>query len=62
MINQLKQGTLIIVLLLLLPLCIFAQNKNKPNILWLTSEDNSADWLGCYQLIAYRLLNITIRG
>lgn len=46
--NQLKQSTLIIVLLLLLPLCIFAQNKNKPNILWLTSEDNSADWLGCY--------------
>ena len=21
---------------------------DKPNILWLTSEDNSAEWLGCY--------------
>ena len=20
----------------------------RPNILWLTSEDNSASWLGCY--------------
>ena len=22
--------------------------QDKPNILWLTSEDNSAEWLGCY--------------
>ncbi|SDW83641.1 Sulfatase [Lutibacter oricola] len=25
-----------------------AQQKKQPNILWITSEDNSADWLGCY--------------
>jgi len=31
------------------PLKMFAQNNaDKPNILWLTSEDNSADWLSCY--------------
>ncbi|TXG35398.1 sulfatase family protein [Seonamhaeicola maritimus] len=26
---------------------IYAQDE-KPNILWLTSEDNSAEWIGCY--------------
>ena len=25
-----------------------AQNKEKPNILWITSEDNSARLMGCY--------------
>jgi len=24
------------------------QSDSKPNILWITSEDNSADWLSCY--------------
>ncbi|MEM9261278.1 MAG: sulfatase-like hydrolase/transferase, partial [Bacteroidota bacterium] len=34
----------------LLP-CLWAQAAeitHKPNILWITSEDNSAHWLGCY--------------
>ena len=26
----------------------FALSANRPNILWITSEDNSASWLGCY--------------
>ncbi len=25
-----------------------AAEQDRPNILWLTSEDNSASWLGCY--------------
>src|SRR6056297_3049794 len=25
-----------------------AQNKEKPNILWIVSEDNSARYMGCY--------------
>lgn len=25
-----------------------AQAQDRPNILWLTSEDNSAHWIGCY--------------
>ena len=35
------------VLLLLFCFNSIAQ-VSKPNILWLTSEDNSTDWLGCY--------------
>ena len=30
------------------PLAISATSGKQPNILWLTSEDNSAHWLGCY--------------
>ena len=22
--------------------------QNRPNILWITSEDNSSHWIGCY--------------
>ena len=33
---------------LLASLVVFAEPVGKPNILWLTSEDNSAEWLGCY--------------
>lgn len=36
--------TLLLSLALLLPLCA----QEKPNILWITSEDNSSHWLGCY--------------
>ena len=25
-----------------------AQAKERPNILWLTSEDNNVRWVGCY--------------
>ncbi len=39
----------------LLALCLFAPNwsgtawgQDRPNILWVTSEDNSHHWLGCY--------------
>ncbi|MCU0780705.1 MAG: sulfatase-like hydrolase/transferase, partial [Akkermansiaceae bacterium] len=28
------------------PLC--ASAADRPNILWITSEDNAAHWLGCY--------------
>lgn len=28
--------------------CVTAAPRDKPNILWLTSEDNSASWLACY--------------
>ncbi len=27
---------------------VSAQPEARPNILWLTSEDNSVDWVGCY--------------
>ncbi|WP_430935669.1 sulfatase-like hydrolase/transferase [Saccharicrinis sp. 156] len=39
---------LLLTFIFLIPLWIGAQQTEKPNILWLTSEDNSADWLGCY--------------
>lgn len=29
-------------------LSIAAQENKNPNILWITSEDNSASWIGCY--------------
>ena len=35
-------------LVLSLVLHAHAQANDRPNILWLTSEDNSAAWLGCY--------------
>lgn len=25
-----------------------AERDERPNILWITSEDNSVEWLGCY--------------
>ena len=29
--------------------CSFLQAKTtRPNILWITSEDNSIEWIGCY--------------
>lgn len=37
---------LFFITLLMTPLCFNAQDK--PNILWLTSEDNSIEWVGCY--------------
>ncbi len=33
---------------LTLALGVRAAEMERPNILWLTSEDNSAEWLGCY--------------
>lgn len=39
---------------IILPLCLFALTamsfaaRERPNILWITSEDNAAHWLGCY--------------
>ncbi|MCH7228603.1 sulfatase [Haloferula sp. A504] len=35
-------------ILALLLLAITARAADKPNILWITSEDNAAHWLGCY--------------
>ncbi len=37
---------LIAALLLLAPFC--SAETQRPNILWITSEDNSSHWLGCY--------------
>lgn len=36
------------VLLLALIFVFTAQAADRPNILWITSEDNAAHWLGCY--------------
>ena len=36
------------ILLFLLTLSIFTHAAERPNILWITSEDNSSHWLGCY--------------
>jgi N-sulfoglucosamine sulfohydrolase len=33
---------------LLLGLLAFAQAADRPNILWITSEDNGISWVGCY--------------
>ncbi|MBT3539748.1 MAG: hypothetical protein HN489_01305, partial [Opitutae bacterium] len=27
---------------------ILVAEKTKPNILWMTSEDNSIEWISCY--------------
>lgn len=35
-------------LLALLALCLPLLSAEKPNILWIVSEDNSSHWLGCY--------------
>jgi arylsulfatase A-like enzyme len=32
----------------ILPLALHAAQPERPNILWITSEDNAAHWLGCY--------------
>lgn len=39
---------LVISAMMLLPFLSTSQTSDKPNILWLTSEDNSASWIGCY--------------
>jgi arylsulfatase A-like enzyme len=35
-------------LLLMLTACVVGAGEQKPNILWITGEDMSARWLGCY--------------
>ena len=35
-------------ILSLLALCLPLSAADKPNILWIVSEDNSSHWLGCY--------------
>ncbi len=34
--------------LLVLKVCLVGAAEEKPNILWITGEDMSANWLGCY--------------
>ena len=34
--------------LLFVVLCSFASAAERPNILWLTCEDNNVNWVGCY--------------
>lgn len=45
-------GSAIKFALLIIPLAVFTSCKeqplSRPNILWLTSEDNNIDWVGCY--------------
>lgn len=36
------------VLCMLLAACVASAAEPKPNILWITGEDMSAQWLGCY--------------
>ncbi len=36
------------IFLLTLTLSVHVLAENKPNILWLTSEDNNVNWVGCY--------------
>ncbi|MEM7600826.1 MAG: sulfatase-like hydrolase/transferase [Verrucomicrobiota bacterium] len=43
-----KNSLLLGGLALLLPLLPLHAATAKPNVLWLTSEDNSAEWVGCY--------------
>ncbi|MFM7182576.1 MAG: sulfatase [Verrucomicrobiales bacterium] len=38
--------SLLVILSLMLPFSTMAEER--PNILWITSEDNAAHWLGCY--------------
>jgi len=44
---KLRSVTPLCCLLLFAGLAAAAEDK-RPNILWLTSEDNSAEWVGCY--------------
>lgn len=39
---------LIVCVLGLLPGMLRADDVARPNVIWITSEDNSASWLGCY--------------
>ena len=36
------------ILLIFLALIIPLQAQERPNLLWITSEDNSSHWIGCY--------------
>ncbi len=36
------------ILLIFLSLNVFLQAQDRPNILWIISEDNASHWLGCY--------------
>lgn len=42
------KAMLLFIPLLALALTHAATASDRPNILWITSEDNSANWLGCY--------------
>ncbi|MEO9514075.1 MAG: sulfatase [Flavobacteriaceae bacterium] len=39
---------LILISIVFLTGCTKKQSVERPNILWLTSEDNNIDWVGCY--------------
>ena len=42
-----KRMTLLIAALLI-AVPLHGENEDRPNILWITSEDNSISWLSCY--------------
>ena len=43
-----KYYILILISIVFLTGCLAKQSVERPNILWLTSEDNNIDWVGCY--------------
>ncbi|MGJ8651693.1 MAG: sulfatase-like hydrolase/transferase [Opitutaceae bacterium] len=43
-----QKQVLTLIYSLLLGLTLTAQDAQRPNILWLTCEDNNVDWIGCY--------------
>ena len=43
-----KYYILILISIVFLSACTEKQSVERPNILWLTSEDNNIDWVGCY--------------
>lgn len=43
-----KRALLAVTLVFSVARMLSAAPQERPNILWLTSEDNAADWLGCY--------------
>lgn len=46
MINKIINTSFIVIFLIALTL--YAQEEDKPNILWITSEDNNVTWVGAY--------------
>ena len=44
--NRILNTSFVVIFLIVLALC--AQERDKPNILWITSEDNNVSWVGAY--------------
>ena len=44
--NKILKTSFVVIFIIALSLC--AQEEDKPNILWITSEDNNVSWVGAY--------------